>query len=80
VEATAAILTMFVAPAVCYWLFRSQALQAGSEARKAWATKKHLYDHGWLCIRCGNTWLPETEISSEQNSSVASPAAIAMVT
>jgi hypothetical protein len=25
---------------------------------------KRLYDHGWLCVRCGHTWVPETEASA----------------
>lgn len=37
---------------------RSKMKENALEARKAWEAKKHLYEHGWVCVRCGHTWIP----------------------
>jgi hypothetical protein len=28
------------------------------KAREAWDTKRDLYERGWVCLRCGHTWIP----------------------
>jgi len=49
---------------VLFWKARPGMLRAGAEAPEKWIVHKRLYDHGWLCVRCGHTWVPETEASA----------------
>jgi hypothetical protein len=28
------------------------------KAKEAWKAKKDLYERGWICPRCGHTWIP----------------------
>lgn len=30
----------------------------GLKAREAWDAENQLYEHGWICVRCGHTWTP----------------------
>ena len=32
--------------------------QNGLKAREVWDAKNHVYEHGWVCVRCGHTWIP----------------------
>jgi hypothetical protein len=29
------------------------------QRRGIWNEKTRLYEHGWVCVRCGSTWIPE---------------------
>jgi hypothetical protein len=41
---------------------------AVEKKREAWLTEWHLYEHGWVCVRCGHTWIPGQQ-PSEPNTS-----------
>jgi hypothetical protein len=27
----------------------------------AWLEKVKMYDHGWICLQCGHSWIPEAD-------------------
>jgi hypothetical protein len=37
------------------YLSRDKSMEA---KREAWKARVHFFEQGWVCLRCGHTWLP----------------------
>jgi hypothetical protein len=58
------VLSLFFGLAVAILSYR--AVGGASPEREAWEYRCALFERGWVCVRCGHTWLPGQQTEQEQ--------------
>lgn len=65
IRSTSELPFLFYLIAICVLLlgisFLIKSVKQNSPEQKEWEAKAKLYEEGWICHKCGNTWLPFVE-------------------
>jgi hypothetical protein len=57
-EVGAVAIVMGLLLGVLAWFMVREDIQIQKERKAEYEAKLQRYNHGWVCVRCGHTWVP----------------------